>query len=117
MAALEIPGGERAVRGDARLSGDRVRQLDQRARELSVDRLRALRGRATRDVEHERPVDGAVGDRAEADEVGEDRQERAVLLQAVELTPSLVSVITAPGPTHRYHCAAADDNTGSPQRI
>ena len=78
LAALEVARGERAVRVVFDGARDRLRQLDQRARQLTVDRLGALGRPSAGDVEHQRPVDAAVLDRAEADQVGEDRQQRPV---------------------------------------
>jgi hypothetical protein len=51
-----------------------------------------LRCRPAGDVEEERPVDAAVLDRAEADQLGEDRVERSIRLQLIELPDLRVAV-------------------------
>ena len=56
----------------------------------------ALRGRPARDVEQQRPVDPAVADRAEADQVGKDRVERPAGLEPVEL-PNLRMTVAIGG--------------------
>src|SRR5947209_1252465 len=55
LATLEVSRGERAVRLLFDGPGDLAWQLDQRARQLPVYRLRPLGGRAAGNVEQERP--------------------------------------------------------------
>ena len=92
LTPLEVAGGQGTVRLVVERARDRLWQLDQRAGQRPVDRLGTLRRRSLGDVEEQRPVDAAVPDRAEADEVREDRVERPVRLQLVELPDLRVAV-------------------------
>ena len=73
LAALRVAHGERVVGVVVDLAGDRRRQVDQARGSRPSIALGALRRRPARHVEQQRPVDRALGRRAEADQVGEHR--------------------------------------------
>ena len=95
LAALEVASGEQPVGLGVDGAGDRGRQFDEGARQLSVDRLRALRWSMSRHVEQLRPVDVPVADRSHPDQVGKDRPRRLAVLDPVQLADLRVAVSEA----------------------
>src|SRR5690349_3315808 len=66
--------------------------MDERRRQATVDRPRALRGRAPWHVEEQRPVDHArARHRPKSDQVGEQRERRTFARELVRLAHLAVS--------------------------